>query len=118
MLFDSETRYWQEEYRKGNLDDEDMCGETIALLDGTAERMGRTALRWFLSAMIPMITMGIFGFIQTGAPATYERLQNALISYGVTFGTSYDPTVCLLLEVIVIVILFNILWKRKMIKGA
>lgn len=76
-------------------------------------KMGRTALRWFLSGMIPTIIMGIFGFIQTGSPATYERLQNALTSYGITFGTSYDPTVCLLLEVIVIVIFLNILWKRK-----
>lgn len=39
MIFDEEARYWQEEYRKGNLDDEDMCGETRALLDGTAEKI-------------------------------------------------------------------------------
>ena len=37
MLFDKETRYWQEEYRKGNLDDVDMLGETRAILDGSAE---------------------------------------------------------------------------------
>ena len=39
MLFDKETRYWQEEYRKGNLDDEDMPGEIRAVLDGSAEKM-------------------------------------------------------------------------------
>lgn len=119
MLFDDETRYWQEEYHKGNLDDMDMLGETRALLDGTAERYMWTGLRWFLSAMVPMITMGVFGFIQTGAPATYVRLQNALTSYGVSFGTGYDPTVFFLLEITAAVILFNILrklWKRRGIK--
>jgi len=44
MLFDEETRYWQEEYRKGNLDDEDMCGETLALLDGSAEKYLKIAV--------------------------------------------------------------------------
>ncbi len=38
MLFNRETKYWQEEYEKGNLDDEDMPGEIHALLDGTAEK--------------------------------------------------------------------------------
>ena len=38
MFFDSETRYWQEEYRKGNLDGEDMPGEIRAMLEGTATK--------------------------------------------------------------------------------
>lgn len=50
MLFDKETRYWQEEYRKGNLDDEDMPGEIRAVLDGSAEK----GFKWVF------ITIGIF----------------------------------------------------------
>lgn len=52
MLFDEETRYWQEEYQKGNLDDEDMCGEIRALLDGSAEAMFWVAVGFMLPAII------------------------------------------------------------------
>ena len=48
MLFcGKETRYWQEKYSRGEIPQEwldDCCGETLALLDGTAERAGRTVL--------------------------------------------------------------------------
>ena len=45
MLGGNETKYWQEEYAKGNLDDTDMCGETRALLDGTADEVFWWALK-------------------------------------------------------------------------
>jgi len=53
MLFDNETKYWQEEYRKGNLDDEDMPGEIRAVLEGTA--VGSDFL-WGVAIAISTIT--------------------------------------------------------------
>jgi len=47
MLFDKETRYWQKEYKAGNLDDVDMPGEIRALLDGSAEK-----IFWFVAKML------------------------------------------------------------------
>lgn len=44
MFFDEETCYWQEQYRKGDINDDDLCGETIAMLDGTAIKMILPAL--------------------------------------------------------------------------
>lgn len=111
MLSDKETKYWQEEYRKGNLDDMDMLGETHALLDGTAERIGKSALKFFLWAMIPTIMLFVLGFIQNSAPTTYGHLQNVLTSYGVGLGTGLDPTPFLILEVIAVIIVFNIFLK-------
>jgi hypothetical protein len=47
MLFDEETRYWQEQYRQGKIpkkDLDDCCGETLAILDGSAEKMFKYAM--------------------------------------------------------------------------
>jgi len=41
MLFDKETRHWQEKYRNGEIPQKELDntpGEILALLDGTAER--------------------------------------------------------------------------------
>lgn len=62
MLFDKETRHWQEEYRKGNLDDEDMCGETLALLDGSAERSFWQTVRVF-AVILAMVAIGLAGWV-------------------------------------------------------
>lgn len=43
LMFNSETRYWQEQYKQGKIPEEwldDMSGETLALLDGRAEKIG------------------------------------------------------------------------------
>ncbi|KKM94818.1 hypothetical protein LCGC14_1194440 [marine sediment metagenome] len=108
MLFDKETKYWQEEYRKGNLDDVDMFGETRALLDGTAERIGKSTRKFFLWAMIPTIMMFVLGFIKNSAPTTYERLQNVLTSYGAGLGTGLDPAPFLILGVTAVIAVLNI----------
>lgn len=55
MLFDKETRYWQKEYKEGNLDDVDMLGETKALLNGTAEK-GFFLMIKLLILSLPIIT--------------------------------------------------------------
>lgn len=108
MLYDKETRHWQEEYRKGNLDDEDMPGEIRAILDGTAEKEMKSAIHIFLWALIPMAIMGIFGHIQARSPVAYAHLKDTLTSWGVALGTGYDPAVLFVLEVIAAIILFNI----------
>lgn len=109
MLFDKETSYWQEEYRKGNLDDEDMLGETRALLDGTAEREFYRAARFFAWAMIPIAIIVIFSFLQTNTPETYANVKSFLKPCAL--GTGYDPTGFFFVEVVVAIILFNI--RRK-----
>jgi len=116
MFFDKETRYWQEEYRKGDLDDVDMLGETRALLDGTAEREAKKVACFFLWALIPTIIMFTFVFLQDRRPVAYVHLQSTLTSWGIALGTEYDPTVFFLLEVIAVIILFNIfrrVYKRR-----
>ena len=45
MFEDKETKFWQKEYRKGNLDNVDMPGEIRSILDGSAERMGKLAYK-------------------------------------------------------------------------
>lgn len=107
----SETKYWQEEYRKGNLDDMDMPGEIRCILDGTAERMNRTTIRWVLWALIPMTVLGIFAYLQTNKPMLYTQLQEILSSYGMALGTGYDPTSSLLVEIVIAIVLFNVVWK-------
>lgn len=108
-MIDKETRYWQEEYRKGNLDDEDMLGETRALLDGTAERMFYQVIHFFAWVMIPITIIVIFAFLQSYTPGTYASVKSFLKPCA--FGTGYDPTVCFFFEVIVAIIFFNILRK-------
>jgi hypothetical protein len=43
-MFGKETKHWQKKYKEGELDDEVICGETTALLDGSAERIGKRVL--------------------------------------------------------------------------
>jgi len=54
-----ETRYWQDEYRKNPNDPmfDDMPGEILCLLDGTAEKTLRRCL-W----QIPLVIAGLLAF--------------------------------------------------------
>ena len=48
MIFDPETKHWQQQYQEGKIPQEwldECCGETLALLNGSAER----------EAIIPLI---------------------------------------------------------------
>ena len=57
------TKYWQEQYRAGKIPQEwldDTCGETRALLDGTAERIGLWVVGIFT---IVWGCLGIFWYV-------------------------------------------------------
>lgn len=92
MLFDKETRYWQEEYRKGNLDDVDMLGETRAILDGSAERMMLSGIITYLSVLPSIILMGFFGYSQKQYPEFYAEILIFLRDWVVPDFYPYDPT--------------------------
>ena len=107
-----ETKYWQEEYRKGNLDDVNMPGEIRCILDGTDARMTKTAVHYCLWALIPTAIMSFFAIIEIHKPILYIKLKEFLSSIGVSLGTGCDPTPFFVIEVIVVIVAFNILKKR------
>ncbi len=109
MLFGDETRYWQSEYRKGTIDGED-CGMLRCLLDGTAERQFFSCIKIFLWSMIPIMVMGIFAIIQKH---NHMLIQATLESWGVCLGINMDPTLCFLLELIIVITLLNIWLSRR-----
>lgn len=113
MLFDAETRYWQEEYEKGNLDDIDMLGETRTLLDGTAEREFFGALKYFLLSLPTMLLMGTFGVIQKGNNVWYMEMAKWLQDHYISFGTNVDPFIFVLSYVIILTVVLNIIITRK-----
>lgn len=109
MLFNDETRHWQDEYRKGNLDGEAIPGEILCILDGTAERMNRTAIWWVLWCLPTTFMMFFFGMFQARNPAKYaamyEYLQG-LLHIGV------DPTVLIVLFVAAVSVVLSILIRK------
>ena len=109
MFTDKETKYWQEEYRKGNLDDMDMSGGILCILDGTVARITKTANRFCLWAAIPMVLMFTLAAIEAHRPALYAELRKFLDSIGVNLGTGCDPIPFLVIEVVVALIVFNVL---------
>ncbi len=61
LYMDKETKYWQGEYARGNLDDVDMPGEIMCVLDGTAERIGKSVLKWSVGiAGVILIALVLF----------------------------------------------------------
>ena len=61
MFVSEKTKYWQEEYKNGNLANTDMCGETRALLDGSAEKEFWIVLKYLTVFYIGLfITLSIF----------------------------------------------------------
>lgn len=116
MLFDKETKYWQEEYRKGKLDDEIMLGETRALLDGTAEKEFFSCLKCFLLAIPTILCIVVFGHIQAGNPDTYNRIVSFLNDYNITPGINADPTYFFVFYVALLTIILNIIITKKLRK--
>lgn len=86
MLFDKETRYWQEEYKKGNLDDEIMPGEIMCILDGTAEKQAFKVFKWCLLAIPTALVMAVLGHIEAGSPATYMKFCTYLQDHSLLLG--------------------------------
>lgn len=116
MLFDEETRYWQEEYRKGNLDDIDMLGETRCLLDGTAEREFYKMIKRCILSVPTILLMVMFAFFQTRNNIKYMELYRYLQDCGISFGTNIDPYFCIIVYSIVLTVVLNITvtrWVRR-----
>lgn len=111
LYIDKETKHWQEEYAKGNLDDEDMSGEIRCLLDGTAEEIGRSVWRWASIIFILMPFMFVFGLLQARWPESYESLQLFLTSIGVGLGTGLDPTGLFVIELGLLIVLYKVVRK-------
>jgi len=54
-MFSKETKTFQTQYKEGKIPQEwldECCGETIALLDGSAERIGKQVGGFFLALLL------------------------------------------------------------------
>ncbi len=61
-MFGKETKYWQEQYKKGNIPQEwlnEMRGESLSLLDGDAEKIAKRMITIMLIGIIALIGLAI-----------------------------------------------------------